>query len=222
MSEWQAAPSFLRWDFLEKIAGSEISKIVGVIPIAGYLILFNDGLADAISFDKIAGITDETDGTFLLSSVTKLRLTFFGSILIFVSNILFRMCSPKALELSKSDFDFSDRVMSSYSVAEIRALEAQLSNRTWNFRTPLIVCNENFASFLNKKRLNGFRETIPRRDLLEPHQDYVSALSREWWIGQMHTLWLCRWLTLASCSIGYLMIAIPSCDIAQAVVRGLF
>ncbi|WP_170417580.1 hypothetical protein [Ruegeria atlantica] len=132
--EWRV----FHWDFIETIANNGLSKVVGIIPIAGYLILFNDALLQSISFDEIAGVTPEDTSPFFSSGITKLRFTFFGSLFVLVANSTFRLFSPKELSSSKTDIVFSDQVVASYSISEIAKIESDVLREDWIHRTPFL------------------------------------------------------------------------------------
>ncbi len=220
MSDWLEESKFLRWNSLENLADNQISKVVGLIPIAGYLIIFNDSLVETLSFNAIVGHRTNLDSPFLLESVSKLRLTFFGSILLFLGNRLFVLMSPKVLTICKDDFHFADRVCESYSLREIQSLENSVFEKNYRQRTPLLVEDEQNSSFLKSDRrpARGHRN---KKHLFREYSEYVRAVSREWWVGQMHTGWLARRLVFVLCLLGYLMLALPALDISQAVIRDL-
>lgn len=211
---------FLRWDFIEKVASNELSRLIGIIPVAGYLILFNDALVDKLSFRVMAGLDETASSPFFLSSVAKLRLAFFGSLLVILANLLFRLAAPRILVHSKSDIDFSNTVIGSYSVLEIHEIERDICSDGWQMRSPLVLTDRTGQLRLKQSipRLQGIFERI---NLVKGHPDYIRALAREWWLGAVHTKRIFRIVTFFSCLTGYLMLSLPTIDIGQAVLRDL-
>ena len=209
-----------QWDFIETFANNDLSKIVGIIPIAGYLILFNDALIQSVSFDELAGVSTEDSSPFVLLGVTKLRLTFFGSLLVLLANVAFGLFAPKVLSSAKSSIVFSDQVVASYSVSEITEIETDVIQEDWIHRTPLLFEDERFFSIVETRvsRAAGFQR---KEDLVHRYREYIRAMAREWWVGQMHSHWLARRVSLFACVVGYALLAIPTMDIAQAVLRDL-
>jgi len=51
---------------------------------------------------------------------------------------------------------------------------------------------------------------------------YIRALAREWWLFQEYTAPKTRYLIWMSCVLGYGMLALPTLDIAQAVLMDIF
>lgn len=213
-SDWR----FTQWPFIKTIANNDLSRIIGLVPLAGYLILFNDEIARFASFDTLAGVRDQAGTTFLIGSVTKLRLVFFGSLFVFGSNVIYRVWHPPVLDGSNSAIEFAGRVREDYTVREIAEMEAQVFTEGWQPR------HQDFWEFLGRERkapiLGGFRPDV-RRSVLNKHGDYVSFLAREWWVGMMHSNRAARLAALALGTAGYVLLAIPTIDIAQAVVRDM-
>lgn len=63
-SDWKIA----QWYSVEKIANNELARIVGLVPLVGYLILFNDEIAGIASFGTIAGVDNDDVSPFILSN----------------------------------------------------------------------------------------------------------------------------------------------------------
>ena len=106
----------IRWETVRGVAKNDFTRVVVLIPIAGYLILFNDEIARMVSFDTLAGVGETDSSPFLLDGLTKLRLVFFGSILVLFSFLIYRLFRPEVLEASKNDLEFSELVRQRYSV----------------------------------------------------------------------------------------------------------
>lgn len=136
----------LRWDAVKGIANNDFTRVVALIPIAGYLILFNDEIAAIASFDALAGVGEDDRSPFFLDGLTKLRLVFFGSILVLCSFIVYRLFRPEVLDVSRNDLEFSELVRLRYSVHELAQMEARVHSESWTERT------EAFWMFLGQKR----------------------------------------------------------------------
>ncbi|SDY29656.1 hypothetical protein [Citreimonas salinaria] len=207
----------LRWDAVRGIANNGLTRAAGIIPLVGYLILFNDRIADFMSFNTIAGVGELSPSPFLFDGIVKLRLTFFGSLFLLSSYCLFRIFRPAVLNEARGDLDFSSRVWETYSVYEIAFMEDQVFSDRWRPRT------KSFWVILGRVRqrkpvLSGYRPDV-RSAMFAQHGDYIRFLSREWWMGMMHTYRGARVAAMVFGIGGYLFLAVPSIDIAQAVLR---
>ncbi|WP_114285733.1 hypothetical protein [Candidatus Halocynthiibacter alkanivorans] len=174
----------MRWDFVKGIANNDSTRVVALIPIAGYLILFNDEIARMASFDALAGVGEDDFSPFLLGSLAKMRLVFFGSLLVLCSFLIYRVFRPEVLVASNIDFEFSELVRQNNSVCELALMEEHVYSENWTERTNA------FWVFLGKPRskrplVSGFRPDV-RAQMFSKHSDYINFLARECWAGKMH------------------------------------
>ena len=51
--------------------------------------------------------------------------------------------------------------------------------------------------------------------------DHIDQASREWWIGQMNSRPFSRYAAMVFGCLGYLLLVIPTIDIAQAVIADI-
>ncbi len=208
-----------QWPFIEKIANNDLTRIVGLIPLVGYIILFNDEISEMISFDNIAGVDPDATSPFYLSGLCKMRLVFFGCILLFIANVLYKLCRPSSLEIAKDDIIFSTRVMESFTVEDLKNIETDVYSDHWRPRLDFFWIV--FDQIRSKKPLiSGYRPDV-RVYMMQKHGDYIRLLAREWWVGKMHTYKPVRITTLIIAIGGYLMLVIPTLDISQAVLRDI-
>lgn len=210
----------VRWESVKAVANNDFTRVVGLIPIAGYLILFNDEIAGMLSFDALAGVGGTERSPFLLDGLAKLRLVFFGSLFVFGSFVTFRVFSPEVLETAKNDLEFSEIVRQRYSVYELARIEERVHSESWVERTA------EFWTVMGKQRskkpvVSGFRPDV-RANMFSKHGDYIGFLAREWWVGMMHTYRPARIISLMLGVVGYMMLAVPTIDIAQAVLGHIF
>jgi len=210
----------LRWDFIKGIANNDFTRVIGLIPVAGYLILFNDEIARLASFDALAGVGEDQVSPFIFGGLTKLRLVFFGSLLVLCSFLIYRVFRPDELEVSNNDLEFSELVRQRYSVHELTEMETHVHSESWTERTSVFWMFRGQRRS-KKSRVSGYSPTA-RSSMFSKHGDYIGLLAREWWFGMMHTHRVARVSSLVLGALGYLMLALPTVDIAYAVLRHLF
>ncbi len=209
----------LRWENVRSIANNDFTRVVSLIPIVGYLILFNDEIAGIASFNTLAGVGEGDASPFVLGGLAKLRFVFFGSLLVLFSYAIYRIFRPNELESSNNDLDFSNLVKQRYSVVELAEIEAEVYSESWTERT------EAFWVVLGSPRsrkalVSGYRFDARDR-MFSTHGDYISFLAREYWSGMMHTYRLARISSVVSGIVGYCLLALPTMDVAQAVLLQL-
>lgn len=222
---FKVEPSFLWWRSVAAVTNNEFSRIASTIPFVGYLLLMNDQVAQWISFNELAGVATAIKGTvvedqnspFLLESVTKLRLIFFGSILLLISISVCRAYSPRILTHSESDIDFSLRAIGGYSRHEISSLEEAVFNKSWQPRLEAFWRLD--VVFRIRETLEGQHATSDPDGFVQRNDEFVRLLAREYWFGQMHINWAARYISLGCGLIGYILLALPTLDVTQAVIR---
>lgn len=215
-SDWKC----LRWETVKGVAKNDFTRVVVLIPVAGYLILFNDEIAGMISFNTLAGVEEANRSPFLLDGLSKLRLVFFGSLFVLCSFLIYRLFRPEVLEASKNDLEFSELVRQRYSVYELAQIEQRVHSQSWTERTDVfwVVLGDRRSK---RPLVSGYRPDA-RAQMFSKHGDYIAFLAREWWEGMMHTHRPARICSLMFGVVGYAMLALPTLDIAQAVLRHLF
>lgn len=214
-SDWK----LMQWQSVERVANNDLTRVVALVPIIGYLILFNDQIAEIASFRMIAGVEPGAETPFYLTGLTKMRLVFFGSLLLLFSNLIFKVFRPKVLELAKGELEFAARVGERYSVHELADIEAQVFSDHWIPRLPLFW--KVHDKFRKQPLVSGYRPDVRRR-MFADHGDYISYLAREWWTGEMHIFRAARITSLSLGSVGIVLLALPTLDITQAVFRDIY
>jgi hypothetical protein len=99
-------------------------------------------------------------------------------------------------------------------------MEMRVHSENWAKRTSVfwMVLGQQRAK---KPNVSGYRPDA-RASMFLRHGDYIGFLAREWWVGMMHTHRVARVSSAMLGGLGYLLLAFPTFDIAQAVLRHLF
>ena len=77
----------LRWSFLSVMLDNAVARVIYVIPIAGYLILYSDYFEKLFTFSTL-----HRSGC--LTTIQRLDMTYYGSIALLVAYLLYRCCVP--------------------------------------------------------------------------------------------------------------------------------
>ena len=92
-----------------------IAKCAMGIPIIGYLILFNDTVSQHVSFDTLASENSRFAGG--LSSTARLKLLYFGLILLGTANIVYRLRRPFVFRVGTNVFDYVERALQHFTAS---------------------------------------------------------------------------------------------------------
>lgn len=215
---------FLQWQLVAALSNNHISRVAALIPALGYLLLYNDQIASALEFNFLAGTENGENSTFILKSLDKLRLSFVGSCCLLLANIGTLIWCPSLVKLARSDTEFADKVLESYSLSEIQEMEKKVISNGWRLRTPDHLHEDNFLAAKSKEKflIQGFRfkrEFMNWPNMRGGTSEYMRSISREWWAGQMHAAPLARYASFGLAFVGFSMLALPTLDIFQAVLR---
>lgn len=98
-------------------------------------------------------------------------------------------------------------------------MEDKVYSEPWKAR--LLIFWKELGSLRAKKTvIFGYRPDV-RAHMFSDHGDYIDFLAREWWTGMMHTHRAARLASITLGITGYSMLAVPSLDIVQAVLRDI-
>lgn len=104
-SKWQTFEYNFGWEYYVKYINGWIPKFAFIVPILGYLILFNDEITNLLSFNELINANEVTyyDG---LEGSTRLKCLYFGLISLGVSNFIYYIRKPFLFKLGTKVEDF--------------------------------------------------------------------------------------------------------------------
>ena len=110
-SRWEGFRYNYQWhDYVPYLDGW-IVRFAATIPILGYLILFNDEVTAFMNFDDL---TSGQEDKFWLTGSQRLRLLYFGMLLLALANLLYRIRRPYVLKCAPSleeYLEWADRLL---------------------------------------------------------------------------------------------------------------
>lgn len=105
---WQHFIYNYSWSDYVVLFDGWVARCAVTVPIVGYLILFNDSISEHLSFNKLA---HENLISFGLSSATRLKLIYFGLILLGAANLLYRWRSPFVFKIGRNEADYVENAL---------------------------------------------------------------------------------------------------------------
>jgi len=85
-----------------------LARCAVAVPLLGYAILYNDTVAGYFEFTKLAGSSPSPFG---LSPVVKLKLTYFGLVILGASNVFYHLFRPHVMKLGRDEFEYVSRLL---------------------------------------------------------------------------------------------------------------
>ena len=97
-----------RWSDYVFLFDGWIANCSLAVPVIGYLILFNDTIAQHLSFNRLAG---ENVIGFGLSALSRLKLIYFGLIFLGSANIIYRIRRPFVFKFGRSEPEYVENAL---------------------------------------------------------------------------------------------------------------
>lgn len=107
--KWSIFAYNFQWENYTFLFHGNIARVSAFVPLFGYLIIFNDGISQYLTFEKLA---PKEIGTLFISSDARLRLVYFGLIMLGVSELIYVLRRPHVIRLGKDFFSFKEKVLS--------------------------------------------------------------------------------------------------------------
>lgn len=107
-ARWSTFTYNYRWSDYVSLFDGWIARCAMAIPIVGYLILFNDFVVGHLSFDLLA---KEKNLDFGLSSGARLKLVYFGLLVLGSANILYRARRPFVMKMGRTQNEYINRAL---------------------------------------------------------------------------------------------------------------
>jgi hypothetical protein len=110
-SSWQTFKYNYGWSDYVTLFDGWIARCAMAVPIIGYLILFNDFIVTHLSFDLLA---KEKTLRFGLGSGARLKLIYFGLLLLGSANILYRVRRPFLMKHGRNEKEYVEHALATF------------------------------------------------------------------------------------------------------------
>jgi hypothetical protein len=202
-----------------------VARCAMTIPIIGYLIVFNDAIAQHISFDKLAS---ESTSAFGLSASARLKLVYLGLLFVGLASLLYRWKRPWVMRLANNQIDYVDKALKHFSVGDYITCHGRIRHSD---RDPYTIDGKYYDSewedFLEAATGSRPGASLREASTRSGHWNEAkskfegllrSMLNETFFCEAFHTRrgWLIFCLALAA--IGYPLLAIPSLDLLMKVL----
>ncbi|MGR3342236.1 MAG: hypothetical protein ACU0DI_03255 [Paracoccaceae bacterium] len=221
------------WDDYYNLLNGRVTAAVSLTPIFGYLILFNDYILEDLDFTELVG--SDVSTTLFLSSEGRLRLIYFGLILVALARALYVLRMPYVVKQGKNLREYVNLGLENFTVYDFVQLHHRIQN-SGHYSVYGKYYTDDWEAFLedarwkesgnshglspNKKKES--RSGIHSIEAKRRHDDLLrSMLIDNYYSGRS-----IRKYTLATCVIaaltGYLFLLIPSVDLFLRVLQFTF
>jgi hypothetical protein len=193
----------LPWSRLRNVGKSTAARVTLLLPLVGYLIIFNKNVADFLQLaSQFAGANDTHFGI-----APKLMLVYVGACAIALGQVLYGVFCPGEVKAYGHETPYVLDAMRVTKDFEYEKLEAAL--RKSEYRNEYVRMRDRYE-----------REGTPITEDQKAHINngvlhlYFRWLNNRWWAA--------RWLTAACYLIGFVCLAIPSAGVFYRVMKIIF
>lgn len=106
--KWDVFCYNFHWQQYPALLGGNVGRLTAFIPLIGYLVLFNDGISQFLTFNTLVR---DSDTVAQMTVSTRLRFLYFGLIFIGLSQLIYFLRRPHVVRLGKNIFEFKDRML---------------------------------------------------------------------------------------------------------------
>jgi hypothetical protein len=232
-ARWDAFWYNFAWPDYVGLLNGPLAKLALFFPVIGYAILFNDFIAQKYAFSELTG---DLKATYFLPENTRLRLVFFGLMLLASANLLYRWRRPYCLRLGESLSEYTDCMMRFATAGTFLEMHRQIRGAgfdpwtvdgkyyddDWDLFWREAVWTESGQNVLQSKNhsqeLPGY-ERVDFTAAKQRHQTLLLSIIRETYFRESRKRrgWLISALILASS--GYALMLLPSVDLTLRVLE---
>jgi hypothetical protein len=189
--------------------------------VVGYLVLFNDGVSQHLSFNDLA--SEHQLSVLSLSASGRLKLIYFGLIFLGTANILYRLRRPYVFRIGTDQFDYVERALEHFTVENYIDANGTIKHEGHHTLHGKYDDAE-FKSFIDVAtggvtRALGSHAAVDWNAAKSKFEGLLRSILIEIFFRNniKHRLALTCCLLLALC--GYALLLIPSVDLFVKVIR---
>ena len=227
---WSIFAYNFQWSSFGFLFHGNLARVSAFIPLFGYLILFNDGISQHLTFENLAPVGMKTA---VLSSASRLRLVYFGLILLGIAELIYILRRPNVMKLGKDFYSYKDRILSLSSPKYFSQIHHEIRNCDFDPLTQggkyydrdyedfMEVCTGakpglSIREAYDKGKLSSWDEAVKRFEPL------VTGLLEEKYFREGRKRLTALSLAVSLALFGYLLLAIPSIELLIRVIAVTF
>ncbi|TQV85232.1 hypothetical protein FKG94_03310 [Exilibacterium tricleocarpae] len=210
---WKFSVPNYRWSHWVPYIDGWIPKIAFTVPIVGYLLIFNDQIADVLKFQQL---TEQEARSAELSAVTRLRLLYFGLVSLGVSNFIYRLRKPTLFAYGTNEYSFIKEGLQVFTYREFLQFYKLIQrdgNKNYDSEWGRF---EHEVGALSRK--NEISKSVNWEEAKRSNGNVLTEILMHTFLQNDRTNLKSLTACLVLSTIGYIFLAIPSADIFLKVV----
>ena len=231
-SKWSIFRYNFGWSNFAWLFENWIAKSTFLVPILGYVILFNDQIAALVKFDTIA---NETALDFGLSAIDRLRLIYLGLLFVGVAQASYMYFRPSILKFSSDIRGYVDYGLNYFTLGDFLGLHDAIgysdsgpisgygdySTREWeDFIRQASGTVE--SSTGSDKTAVSVSKGANWSSAKAKHEDLLKSILKETFAKRDRQKRILLSCTLSIVTCGYLLLLVPSADLTIKVLASIW
>lgn len=221
------------WLTLRSIGSSKAAKLTILVPIVGYMIIFNDQLSSYLDLSReLLNIPEATEQGLQSYSIYRIYIIYFGLVFVGIASAIFAVRCPNQIKDNESFYDFFVKEREMITNEKFQRYLGLV--KMHEVISPIMACmdNEGVEMFPDPFSYNVLKTGNPLLDqsLIRNSKDKKTEekarLYKECLSEVLHLVWDIRRYdrpnerraTTALYAVGLLMLAIPSIEVFLRVV----
>ncbi|MBY3199129.1 hypothetical protein [Rhizobium laguerreae] len=204
-----------------------IARLSFAVPIIGYLILFNDNIAQNLTFRELTS----GHSTFGLSGGARLKFLYLGLVFVGLANILYRWQRPHVLRHARDQVSYVEMGIRTFSIMAFIDLHGKIRHSGSDAYTPHgKYYDAEWDAFLElaigkesrDKRIGRDPTTAHWVEAKAKYESLLRGILIETFFRETTRTrrdWLVACLSIAG--VGYVLLAVPSLDLFIKVMAAI-
>jgi hypothetical protein len=191
------------------------------------LILFNDGISQYLTFERLA---PSKAGLALISSDSRLRFVYFGLVLLGIAELIYLLRRPHVIRLGKDFFSYKEKILSLASPRIFSEIHYKIRNSGFDPSTQggkyyerdyeefIEVCTGAKPGFSIKEAYEN-RKSASWDDAVRRFEPLITGMLEEHYFNEGRKRLVSLSLAVSLALLGYLLLAIPSIELMFRVIK---
>ncbi|MFC1719565.1 hypothetical protein ACFL00_00310 [Pseudomonadota bacterium] len=205
----------LPWETFARTGNSTFVRLTILVPILGYLIIFNNYLVSLFEISPIYVPSLADDSAGFLDSKYRLYYFYFGLFFVGIGSITYQLFCPSLIKEFRSIFHYLEKGRKAYSRYGLNELyNSMLKSKSEEAKRTLHTISD-------EARERGVVDDNPDDyEGWENHlESYDIELKRAYWTHLNHSNVLFRVITQICFFLGFLFLAVPSLEMFFQVLK---
>lgn len=214
-TKWYVFTYNFSWPNYVNLFEGPLVKASIAIPLVGYLILFNDTVADHIRFETLTNAAAPMG----LSASARLQFVYCGLLCLATASAIYFLRRPYALTIGRDEFEYVTRALEHFSISNYIDINGQIKRSGHDPHTQHgKYYDSEFEGFLRAANGDEHRADYHWVDAKNQYEGLLRSMLKEHYFRQKITRRVSLVFGIGFAYLGYILLLIPSVDLFVRVL----